>query len=118
LAIALFAGVLNDLLICELPFGLMPFLYMGCGWLLYRYKHLIRQDTFISLPLFTALFSLLLNFGELFFLRGGLAILFQWEFLFQPIQDGLTTLVAYSLPTFFLNRRRRAKPAVFSYKER
>lgn len=119
LALSLVGGFLNDLMISEIPFGLLPLLYMGCAYLLHRYKQLIGQDSFVSLALFTALFSLMLNLGELFYFRGGFRVLFEREFLLQPFQDGLWTLVLYSLPYYFFHQKRRRSPqSIFSYKKR
>ncbi len=122
LPLAFACGLMSDLFISDMALGWLTLFSLVAYYLVGRIKHLITEDSFFSLALFTLIYSIVIDFLQLIFKKGigleAFLTLFQWEWITHPFANAIFASLAFSLPLFLAPMsHRRKKPALFRYKK-
>ena len=110
LFLALFLGLITDLLTISHDLGFHIFFYILSLTLTRPFKHYFFEDAFSTLPLLATLISAIYTFLLLVNFVGmkGLSLsIFMSECCVMPLLDGLFTLCMATLPIFIWGKRTR-----------
>jgi cell shape-determining protein MreD len=114
-------GVFGDLFFTSFPFGFYTIFLMLSCYILSFIRKFLFVDTIFSLAIFTCTLSFLMNMVEMSYLSifgDGqiLPCLWQKDFLFDPIKQGLFALFAYTLPLLGILPKHEKTTKLFSLK--
>lgn len=119
---AFLCGLIIDLLSTHMRLGTYAFTYCLVTWILYPHKQHFFEDNLTTLPLMTALFSILSILIQICLLYTmNQKILFSWnwmkeELFWTPVQDGLYAGIAFSFPSLFFPKITKRPTSLFAPK--
>lgn len=106
--LALFCGIMVDLLSSQTRLGIYSSIYCLTAALLYNYKYHFFEDRLSTLPTLTGCFAILatiIQLGITSFMEYSYVLSWQWiqiNFFLHPLQNAFLAYFGFSLPARFL----------------
>ena len=108
---AFWCGFIMDLLSAQVHMGVHALNYCLTTWILYERRRMFFEDSFISVPIMTALFAMITTIIQMmlmkFFGDAAPAVSPSWVFvdvLLMSVVDAIYALVCFSVPLFIFRK--------------